>query len=126
MRRGWPGTTAYWRRLIGHARGDEVSDRLPDRSIESDDARLLGRKIVVRCRVERHSRQQHAKLDVLHARRLAHDIFTGNVVARGTQNRHQGLRKNVAGYGAAILPVSFGIVFGHELRPFLEVAIAAP
>src|SRR6476660_5794343 len=121
--RTWLGTLQA---LVAELAADDVAEQVPFLALEPHHLKLLDRGEVGRCGADRHAGQQGVGRKALQARRLLHDVFTGEVIAAHFQHLHHGLRHAVAVHDGAIELVGFGIIFLEEGEEFLHAGIVVP
>ena len=103
-----------------------LAEQLPALALELHQLQLRDRRKVGRRGVDLDARQQAAKLEVLDARRLLHDVLARQVVAAGLQHMHEALRDGIGVHHRPIGAVGFGVIFIQELVPGLHARIVLP
>src|SRR6266481_7625531 len=108
------------------AAADDISEKLPLFSLQSNHAHLFDRSEVRSTGVDRNSRKQDVGSEIRQAGGLLHDVFAGEVIAALLQNSGHGLRDGITVYDKEIGLVGVGRIPGKEAVELLHALVIVP
>ena len=98
------------------------AEELPLLSIEAHHLHLLDGEVILRPGVDGDARKEEVGLEVLHTRRLLHDVFARQFAAALPQHLHQQLRDGIAIGRERGSLVAARIIPIHEGVPLLDAS----